>query len=50
MTYEIKPNVLEQGRIFKAAGSKKIFPEKHLPILIEYMKKEAIKRGYKYDE
>jgi len=50
MTYEIKPNVLEQGRIFKAAGSNRIFPEKHYPILIEYMKKESLKRGYKYDE
>jgi hypothetical protein len=51
MTYEIKPNViLEQGRIFKAAGSKRIFPKKHFPILIEYMKKDAIRRGYKYDE
>jgi hypothetical protein len=51
MTYEIKPNViLEQGRIFKAAGSKRIFPEKHFPILIDYMKKDALRRGYKYDE
>lgn len=51
MTYEIKPNViLEQGRIFKAAGSKRIFPKEHFPILIEYMKKDAIRRGYKYDE
>lgn len=51
MTYEIKPNViLEQGRIFKAAGSNRIFPEEHFPILIEYMKKDAIRRGYKYDE
>lgn len=51
MTYQIKPNVLlEQGRIFKAAGSNKIFPEEHYPILIEYMKKDAIKRGYEYDE
>ena len=51
MTYEIKPNViLEQGRIFKAAGSKRIFPKKHFPILIGYMKKDAIRRGYKYDE
>jgi hypothetical protein len=50
MTYEIKPYVLEQGRIFSAAGSKRIFPEEHFPILIEYMKKDAIRRGYKYDE
>ena len=50
MTYEIKPNVLEQGRIFKAAGSNRIFPEKHYPVLIEHMKKEAIERGYRYEE
>jgi hypothetical protein len=49
MTYEIKPNVLlEQGRIFKAAGSNRIFPEKHYPVLIEYMKNDARKRGYEY--
>ena len=48
MTYQIKPNVLEQGRIYKAAGSKKIFPEVHFPVLIEYMKKEATKRGDKF--
>jgi hypothetical protein len=50
MTYQIKPNVFEQGRIFRAAGSKKIFPEVHFSILIEYMKKEATKKGYRYDE
>lgn len=51
MAYEIKPNLLlEQGRIFKAAGSNRIIPEKHFPILIEYMKKDALKRGYEYDE
>jgi hypothetical protein len=51
MTYEIKPNLLlEQGRIFKAAGSKKIFPDKHFPILIEYMKNKALERGDNFDE
>ena len=51
MTYEIKPNVIfEQGRIFKAAGSKRIFPREHFPILIEYMKKEAVEKGYQYYE
>ncbi len=50
MTYEIKPNVLEQGRIFKAAGSNRIFPEKHYPVLIEHMKNDALKRGYQYNE
>lgn len=50
MTHQVKPNVLQQGRIFKAAGSKKIFPEKHFPIIIEYMKKQADEKGYQYDE
>jgi Protein of unknown function (DUF4056) len=50
MTHEIKPNVLEQGRIFKAAGSKRIFPEKQFPILMAYIKKDARRRGYMYDE
>jgi hypothetical protein len=50
MTHQIMPNVLPQGRIFKAAGSKKIFPAEHYPILIEYMKKESLEKGYKYDE
>jgi len=46
-----KPNtLLVQDRIFKAADSKRIFPEKHFPALIEHMKKDAAKRGYMYDE
>jgi len=48
MSYQIKPNVLEQGRMYKAAGSKKIFPEEHFPIMLEYVKKQALKKGYKY--
>ncbi len=47
MSYEIKPNVFEQGRIFKAAKSKKIMPEKHFPVILEYIKKEAAEKGYK---
>ena len=50
MNYEIKPNVLEQGSMFKAAGSKKIIPEVHFPILLDYMKNEAKKRGDMIDE
>ena len=50
MTYQIKPNVLPQGKMFRAAGSKKIYPEKHFPIMIEYMKKQAVEKGYQYDE
>jgi len=50
MSYEIKPYVFEQWKMFKAAGSKKLYPEVHYPILLEYMKKDAVKRGYKYLE
>jgi hypothetical protein len=49
MYHEIKPNVFEQGRIFKAAQSKKIVPKKHYPIIMEYIKKQAKAMGYKYD-
>jgi hypothetical protein len=46
MVYEIKPNVFEQGAIFRAAGAKEgIIPERDFPTLIEHMKKEATKRG-----
>jgi hypothetical protein len=48
MTYEIKPNVLEQGRMFKAAGSKRIFPEKHYPIIMQHIEQKVIEKGYKY--
>ncbi len=51
ITYEIKPNaLLVQDRIFKAAGSKRIFPAKHFPAIIEHMKKDAAEKGYQYDE
>ena len=50
MYYEIKPNVFEQGRMFKAAGSKKIVPETHYPVMIEYIKKQAAQKGYAYTE
>ncbi|MCI0498399.1 MAG: DUF4056 domain-containing protein [Planctomycetales bacterium] len=50
ITHEIRPNVFEQGAIFKAAGSKRIFPEIHYPILLEYMKQDAEQRGYQYTE
>jgi hypothetical protein len=46
LTHQVKPNVFEQGRIYKAAGSKKIYPEIHYPILMEYIRKEAIKKGH----
>ena len=48
MEYRIRPNVFEQGRIFQAAGEKKIYPQKHFPVLIEFMKKAADQKGYKF--
>jgi hypothetical protein len=49
MVYEIKPNVFEQNKIFKAAGEKRIYPEKHFPAIMEFIKKEAVKMGYEFD-
>ncbi|MBP8604372.1 MAG: DUF4056 domain-containing protein [Phycisphaerae bacterium] len=50
LTHEIKPNVFEQGAIFKAAGSKRIVPDEHYPVLIEFMKQDAARRGYQYND
>lgn len=50
MIYRISPNVFEQGRIFKAAGQKKIYQQRDFPVFLEYMKAAAAKRGDKYDE
>lgn len=46
MSHRIKPNVFESGRIYKAAGSKKIYVEKHFPIIMDFIKKQAIEKGY----
>lgn len=48
--YEIKPNVLEQGAIYEAARANRIFPQKHYPVLLEAMKKQALQKGYQYQE
>ncbi|OHB49099.1 MAG: hypothetical protein A2Y10_05155 [Planctomycetes bacterium GWF2_41_51] len=50
MTHQIEPNVFEQDKILRAASSKVIFPERHFPILIEFMKKEAQGKGYSFAE
>ena len=50
MYYEIRPNVFEQGRMFKAAQSKKIVPKIHYSVMMEYIKKQASERGYIYSE
>ena len=49
LEYEIKPNVLEQGAIYKAAGSKRIFPDKHFAPIMEDVLVRAKKRGDLYD-
>jgi hypothetical protein len=56
MKYEISPKVWEQGKILKAIyrhqkpESKKIQPDKHYPMLMEHIKKEAVgKYGYQVD-
>lgn len=51
LTHEIQPNVFEQAAIFKASGaSKRIIPDLHYPVLIDYMKQDAAGRGYQYSE
>lgn len=50
LTHRVSPNVLEQGRIYKAAGTKQIYPEKHYPIIMAEIKKQAIQKGYKIVE
>jgi len=50
MTHRILPNVLEQGRMFKAAGSDKIYAQTHIPIIMEEIKKEAVEKGYMFTD
>ena len=50
LTHKVSPNVLEQGRIYKAAGTKEIHPEKHYPVIMAEIKKQAIQKGYKIVE
>jgi hypothetical protein len=50
LSHHIRPRVFEQGAIFRAAGSDKLLAETHFPILLKYMKLDAAKRGYMYDE
>jgi hypothetical protein len=50
MTYQIKPNVFEAGKIYKIIGEKKVFPAKHYSMIIEDIKRQADAKGYKYDE
>jgi len=50
ITHEILPYVLEQGAIFKAAGSNRLFADVHFPILMEHIINDAAARGYRFDK
>ena len=50
MAHRITPNVFEQEAIFRAAGSRRIFFETHVPILLAHIKNDAARRGYQYTE
>lgn len=54
MKYKISPNIWEEGKIFKVVypngKGKKIVPDKHYPILMDYIRKQAIEEyGYEVD-
>jgi len=54
MRYEIHPREWEKGRIFRVADPnqklRKIQPDKHFPIIMDYVRKEAVaKYGYDVD-
>ena len=49
MEYEIKPNVLEQGKMFATVGEKRICPEEHFVVMLDFLKAEADEKGYTCD-
>jgi len=50
MSLEIAPKEFESGKILKViypnGGGKKIRPAEHLPIVMDYIKKDAVKKGF----
>jgi len=52
MKYEISPNIWEEGKIFKVVyqkgKGKKIEPDKHFPIIMVHIRKEAVEQ-YSYN-
>ena len=50
MTYQIKPNIFEAGKIYKAIGHKDVFPARDYPAIMADIKRQAAEKGYKYDE
>ena len=50
MTYQIKPNIFEAGKIYKAIGNKDVYPARDYPLIMEDIKRRAIEKGYQFDE
>jgi hypothetical protein len=54
MKYEIEPREWEKGEILKIVYTnrrgKKIYPAKHFPKIMDYIKRQAIAKGYDYDD
>ena len=54
MKYEIEPREWEKGKILKVVypdgRGKKIYPEKHFPEIMDYIKRQAIEKGYDFDD
>lgn len=48
--YEIKPNMLNQGAIFQAAGQDQILPERDFAVILDAIKKQAAQMAYTFDE
>jgi hypothetical protein len=50
MTYEIKANVLEQGKVFKVIDANRIYPARHYPVIMAHITKEATELGHGFIE
>jgi Protein of unknown function (DUF4056) len=50
MTYEIKANVLEQGKVFKVIDAKRIYPARHYPAIMAHINKQAAELGNNFIE
>ncbi|MCD6395502.1 MAG: DUF4056 domain-containing protein [Planctomycetes bacterium] len=48
MTYEIKANVFEQGKVFKVIDANRIYPAKHYPAIMAHINKEATDLGHTF--
>jgi hypothetical protein len=50
MDYQIKANVFEGGRIYSIVDADRIRPAEHYAQIIEYIKAQAVEKGYQFDE